>query len=108
MLQITNLSYRVAGRALLDGVNLSLPDGHHAGLIGRNGSGKSTLLKLIAGTLQADGGEVSLPVGLRLGMLAQEAPGGPESLVETVLAADVERAQLLAEAETASDPLRIG
>jgi ATP-binding cassette subfamily F protein 3 len=108
MLQITNLSYRVAGRALLDGVNLSLPDGHHAGLIGRNGSGKSTLLKLIAGTLQADGGEVSLPVGLRLGMLAQEAPDGPESLIETVLAADVERARLLAEAETASDPLRIG
>jgi ATP-binding cassette subfamily F protein 3 len=41
-------------------------------------------------------------------MLAQEAPDGPESLLETVLAADVERASLLAEAEAASDPHRIG
>ncbi len=108
MLQITDLTYRIAGRVLLDGISLTLPDGHHAGLIGRNGTGKSTLLKLIAGTLQADGGEVSMPAGQRLGVLAQEAPDGPESLLETVLAADVERSSLLAEAETASDPHRIG
>jgi ATP-binding cassette, subfamily F, member 3 len=108
MLQITDLTYRIAGRTLLERVGLSLPDGHHAGLIGRNGTGKSTLLKLIAGDLQADGGEISLPAGRRLGMLAQEAPDGPESLLETVLAADVERARLLAEAEAASDPHRIG
>src|SRR5215472_3335938 len=108
MLQITDLTYRIAGRTLLERVNLSLPDGHHAGLIGRNGTGKSTLLKIIAGNLQADGGEISLPTGRRLGMLAQEAPDGPESLLETVLAADVERARLLQEAEAASDPHRIG
>ncbi|HEY8013162.1 MAG TPA: ABC-F family ATP-binding cassette domain-containing protein, partial [Dongiaceae bacterium] len=108
MLQITDLTYRIAGRILLDGISLTLPDGHHAGLIGRNGTGKSTLLKIIAGTLQADGGEVSMPPGQRLGVLAQEAPDGPESLLETVLAADVERSSLLAEAETASDPHRIG
>src|SRR5580704_2534668 len=108
MLQITDLTYRIAGRILLDGISLTLPDGHHAGLIGRNGTGKSTLLKIIAGTLQADGGEVSMPAGQRLGVLAQEAPDGPESLLDTVLAADVERSSLLAEAETASDPHRIG
>ncbi len=85
MLQITDLTYRIAGRILLDGISLTLPDGHHAGLIGRNGTGKSTLLKIIAGTLQADGGEVSMPAGQRLGVLAQEAPDGPESLLETVL-----------------------
>src|SRR5215469_102123 len=90
MLQITDLTYRIAGRTLLERVNLSLPDGHHAGLIGRNGTGKSTLLKLIAGDLQAAGGEILLPAGQRLGMLAQEAPDGPESLLETVLAADIE------------------
>ena len=49
-----------------------------------------------------------MPAGQRLGVLAQEAPDGPESLLETVLAADVERSSLLAEAETASDPHRIG
>jgi ATP-binding cassette subfamily F protein 3 len=108
MLQIKDLTYRIAGRTLLDNVSLSLPAGHHAGLIGRNGTGKSTLLKLIAGTLQADGGEISLPASTRIGVLAQEAPDGPESLLETVLAADTERASLLAEAETAHDPHRIG
>jgi len=40
MLQITDLTYRIAGRILLDGISLTLPDGHHAGLIGRNGTGK--------------------------------------------------------------------
>src|SRR6266481_5178460 len=104
MLLIKDLTYRIAGRTLLDNVSLSLPAGHHAGLIGRNGTGKSTLLKLIAGTLQADGGEIGLPANTRIGMLAQEAPDGPESL----LAADTERARLLAEAETAHDPHRIG
>ena len=39
--------------------------------------------------------------------MAQEAPGGPESLIEVVLAADHEREALLAEAETAHDPHRI-
>src|SRR5215475_2452296 len=108
MLQIADLTYRIAGRMLLDRVNLTLPEGHHAALIGRNGTGKSTLLKIIAGNLQADGGEISLPTGRRLGMLAQEAPDGPESLLDTVLAANVERTDLLTEAETASDPHRIG
>src|SRR5262249_29941981 len=108
MLQITDLTYRIAGRLLLDRVTLTLPDGHHAGLIGRNGTGKSTLLKLIAGDLQADGGDLTRPQGARLGMLAQEAPDGPESLLATVLAADLERTSLLAEAETAADPHRIG
>jgi ATP-binding cassette subfamily F protein 3 len=39
--------------------------------------------------------------------MAQEAPGGPESLIDFVLAADRERTALLAEAETAHDPGRI-
>jgi ATP-binding cassette subfamily F protein 3 len=107
MLQIKDLTYRIAGRLLLDSVGFALPAGHHAGLIGRNGTGKSTLLKLIAGSLQADGGEINLPAQTRIGMLAQEAPDGPESLLDTVLAADTERARLLAEAETATEPQRI-
>ena len=74
MLQIGELTYRIAGRTLLDNVSLSLPAGHHAGLIGRNGTGKSTLLKLIAGSLQADGGDINLPANTRISMLAQEKP----------------------------------
>jgi ATP-binding cassette, subfamily F, member 3 len=107
MLTITDITCRVAGRPLLEGASLTLPTGHKAGLIGRNGTGKTTLLKLIAGEIQADTGEIRMPNGARMGRIAQEAPSGPQSLLETVLAADTERAQLLDEAEHATDPHRI-
>ncbi len=107
MLTIENLTYRIGGRVLLERANLALPAGHHAGLVGRNGTGKSTLLKLIAGELHADSGDIALPNGTRIGMVAQEAPAGPESLIDTVLMADRERTALLAEAEHATDPHRI-
>jgi ATP-binding cassette subfamily F protein 3 len=107
MLTIENLTYRIGGRLLLERANLALPAGHHAGLVGRNGTGKSTLLKLIAGELHADSGDITMPNGTRIGMVAQEAPAGPESLIDTVLMADRERTALLAEAEHATDPHRI-
>ncbi|HZH28518.1 MAG TPA: ATP-binding cassette domain-containing protein [Azospirillaceae bacterium] len=108
MLQIQDLTYRVGGRLLLDRASVTIPAGHRAAIVGRNGTGKSTLLKLIAGDLQADGGTVSVPTGVRIGMVAQEAPSGDATLLETVLAADKERSALLAEAEAAEDPVRIG
>ncbi|HNB26589.1 MAG TPA: ABC-F family ATP-binding cassette domain-containing protein [Alphaproteobacteria bacterium] len=107
MLTISDITCRVAGRPLLEGASLTLPAGHKGGLIGRNGTGKTTLLKLIAGELQADAGEIRLPNNARIGRIAQEAPSGPQSLLETVLAADTERAKLLDEAEHATDPHRI-
>ena len=108
MLTIDNLTYRIAGREILKGASARLPAGRRIGLVGRNGAGKSTLLKLILEELHPDLGEISKPALWRVGTVAQEAPGGPESLLETVLAADLERASLLAEAETESDPHRIG
>jgi ATP-binding cassette subfamily F protein 3 len=113
MLQITDLTYRIAGRTLLEGASASIPTGHKAGLVGPNGAGKSTMLKLLTGVLTADGGEVGMPTGARVGSVAQEAPGGQISLLDAVLAADVERAALLAEAEALEssdfdgDPMRI-
>ena len=107
MIQIERVSYRVAGRPLLEEATVGLNKGWRIGLIGRNGSGKTTLLNLIAGSLQPDQGEIRLPRGLGTGMLAQEAPSGPQSLIETVLSTDRERSALLAEADGASDPARI-
>jgi len=107
MLHINDMTYRIAGRLLLDRATVAVPDGHKVGLVGRNGAGKSTLLKLVLGELAPETGSFSLPRNARIGTVAQEAPGGETSLLETVLAADVERAGLLTEAETATDPHRI-
>jgi len=107
MLQITDLLYRVEGRLLFDQASATINRGWRVGLVGRNGTGKSTLLKLIASQLSPDGGAVEVVGRQRIGTVAQEAPGGERSLIDTVLAADSERSALLAEAETASDPARI-
>jgi ATP-binding cassette subfamily F protein 3 len=107
MLHVNEMTYRVAGRALFERATLAVDKGEHTGLVGPNGSGKTTLLKLIAGSLQPDEGSLSLQRNVRLGLVAQDAPSGPESLLDTVLAADPERTALLEEAETAHDPHRI-
>ena len=107
MLDLHDLTLRVAGRPLLEGASLHLPAGTRMALVGRNGTGKSTLLRLIAGELQPDLGTVRLQAGARVGMVRQEAPGGSVTPLEAVLATDTERAGLLAEARTARDPSRI-
>ena len=107
MLHINDLTYRVEGRLLLDQATVALPTGQKVGLVGRNGTGKSTLLKLILGKLSSEGGSVSIPRRAKIGTVAQEAPSGDTSLLDTVLIADLERAALLEEAETTSDPMRI-
>ena len=107
MLKVSNLTCRVGGRPLLENAGLNLPAGAHAGLVGRNGTGKTTLLRMILGELAPDAGEIETPPNWRVGTVAQETPEGPKSLIETVLAADTERAALLEEAETSVDPNRI-
>ncbi|MBS0252304.1 MAG: ABC-F family ATP-binding cassette domain-containing protein [Proteobacteria bacterium] len=107
MLHINDLTYRIEGRPILDQATAAIPSGHKVGLVGRNGAGKSTLLRLLKGEIAPDDGSISIPKNARLGHVAQEAPGGDESLIDSVLSADTERAGLLAEAETATDPERI-
>ena len=108
MLNFNNITVRLGGTVILDGASAALPPGARVGMIGRNGAGKSTLMKVIAGMLEPDDGSVDMPKDARLGYIAQEAPAGQDSPLDTVLAADVERASLLTEAETAADPHRIG
>jgi len=107
MLVIDDLTVRIAGRTLLDHASASIPTGARVGLIGRNGTGKTTLFGVIAGEISAETGEVLMSLRWRIGRLAQEAPDGPDSLIEVVLKAHGERSALLAEAETAQDPHRI-
>src|SRR5207244_8553566 len=81
--------------------------GARVGVVGRNGAGKSTLFQAIRGELPTETGTIAIPPRWRVGSLAQEAPNGPESLIEVVLKADLERDALLREADTAHDPHRI-
>ncbi len=108
MLTIDGVTYRIAGREILRDASARLPAGRRIGLVGRNGAGKSTLLKLILEEAHADLGEISKPSAWRVGAVAQEAPGGADSLLDTVLAADSERAQLLARADHETDPHALG
>ncbi|MEM8822121.1 MAG: ABC-F family ATP-binding cassette domain-containing protein [Pseudomonadota bacterium] len=105
MLKITDLSYSVAGRPLLEGATATIPEGHKVGLVGRNGTGKTTLFRLIRGEVPVDGGDISLPSQARIGGVAQEVPSSEVSVLDTVLAADEERAALLA--DDSEDPTRI-
>jgi ATP-binding cassette subfamily F protein 3 len=101
MLHVNGLTFRIGARILFDQAGFALPAGARVGLVGRNGTGKTTLFRLIQGEISPESGSVTLPRQMRIGSVAQEAPGGPETLVELVLAADTERTALMREAETA-------
>lgn len=107
MLKISDITYSVEGRTLVEHATVTIPTGHKVGLVGRNGSGKTTLFRVIRGEMVLDTGSVSIPKGWKIGGVSQEVPGNEVSLINTVLRADTEREALLAEAETATDPARI-
>ena len=107
MLAFKNISFSIEGKKLFEDASALIPAGHKVGFVGRNGSGKTTLFRLIRGEAALDGGEIEVPRRARIGGVAQEAPATRDSLIDTVLEADVERAALMAEAEEAEDAHRI-
>ena len=107
MLKLADITYSAEGRPLFEGASATIPTGHKVGLVGRNGAGKTTLFRLIRGELALEGGSISLPSRSRIGGVAQEVPSSDTSLLDTVLQADEERAALLTESATATDPGRI-
>jgi len=60
MLEIKGLAASVEGKAILKGVDLTVPDGQVHGIMGPNGSGKSTLARVVAGdpSYEVTAGEV--------------------------------------------------
>ena len=107
MLKISDITFAMEGRPLFEHASATIPTGHKVGLVGRNGTGKTTLFRLIRGELALEGGDISVPRGARIGGVAQEVPASSTSLLDTVLAADTERAALMEEAEAAQDAHRI-
>ncbi|MEZ5667144.1 MAG: ABC-F family ATP-binding cassette domain-containing protein [Alphaproteobacteria bacterium] len=107
MLQINDLSYRVGGRLLYEQATASIAAGWKVGVVGANGSGKSTLFRLIRGELPPEAGSVGLGPRTRVVAMAQDPPDGDDSLLDSVLAADGERAALLAELDRCQDGHRL-
>ena len=101
MLRIENLVFDAWGRRFFDSASVSIPTGAKVGLVGRNGIGKSTLFKLIVGELAPQGGEILLPKAARIGSVDQEHPATSDTLLDTILAADVQRDALNAQLESA-------
>ncbi len=107
MLTIKNLTYRIAGRTLLENTDLSVPKGHKVGLVGPNGAGKTTLFKLISQEIEADSGSIDTIKGARIGIVRQEMPDIEQSLIQSVIDSDEERLDLFKQAETETDPDKI-
>jgi branched-chain amino acid transport system ATP-binding protein len=57
-LRVEDLSVRIGGLQILDGVSLEVPDGKIIGLIGPNGAGKTTVFNVISGFVHPTGGSV--------------------------------------------------
>ncbi len=94
MLRLEDASKSFAGRALFEGASLHVRAADRIGLVGRNGAGKTTLLRMLAGMDTPDSGSLLLRRGARVGYLRQEVSAVSERTV-------------LAEAETALEPLRV-
>jgi ATP-binding cassette, subfamily F, member 3 len=107
MLSLSDISVRIAGRLLIDRSSVQIVPGSRVGFVGRNGVGKSTLFHAIRGDLPTESGTIAVPPRWRIGSLAQEAPDGPDKLIEVVLKADREREALMREADVTNDPIRI-
>ena len=75
---------------LLEGADLRIVYGRRFGLVGRNGIGKTTLLKHMA-NFDIEG----FPKHHRILHVKQEVKSSDQSVLEVVLAADVERTELL-------------
>lgn len=59
-INMTDVSKRLRGRNVLDGITLTIPQGIIAGFTGINGSGKSMLFRAIAGLIRIDSGSITI------------------------------------------------
>ncbi|MCB1394539.1 MAG: metal ABC transporter ATP-binding protein [Rhodobacteraceae bacterium] len=67
-----DLSIRLDGRVVLEGVSVEIHAGEIVTIVGPNGSGKSTFLKALIGALPPSAGRVERAPGLKIGYVPQK------------------------------------
>ena len=107
MINFKNIYFSIGGVSLFENASGFVPTGHKVGVVGRNGAGKTTLFKLILNEIILDGGVIEVPKNYKIGYVSQEAPSTEVTLLDTVLKADIERSQLLHNAQIEKDPNKI-
>jgi len=60
MIQLTSLHKAFGSQKVLNGLNLTIPDGQITAIIGPSGEGKSVLLRHIIGLMQPDSGQITV------------------------------------------------
>ena len=107
MINFKNIYFSIGGVPLFENASGFVPTGHKVGIVGRNGAGKTTLFKLILNEIILDGGVIEVPKNYKIGYVSQEAPSTEVTLLDTVLKSDIERSQLLHNAQIEKDPNKI-
>ncbi len=107
MLSISNLTCKIGARTLIENSSLNVTDGWKVGVVGINGAGKTTLFKLISGEIQPDNGHISITAQQQFGQVRQDIPDCDTPLIEMVLAAHKELAELFKRCETEEDPYKM-
>ena len=62
-ISVSDLSYKIGEKVILDSVSFSLDAGDRLGIVGVNGAGKSTLINIITGIIGRDSGSISFTDG---------------------------------------------
>jgi len=83
LISTTGVSLNLAGRQILDHVDISVAEGEIVTIVGPNGAGKSTLVRLLLGLLPQTEGTVERAPDLRVGYVPQKFPV-PDTLPLTV------------------------
>lgn len=103
MIDINNITVRIGAKVLLENSTAHISDGQKVGIVGANGAGKSTLFKVLKHELETETGFFSITSSHRLAFVEQEIDDMTVPTIDFVLNKDVERKELLAKLETASD-----
>lgn len=84
LVETSGVGLTLAGRRILESIDLAISPGEIVTLIGPNGAGKTSLLRIVLGLQKPDSGHMYRRPGLRMGYVPQRISIGP-TLPMTVL-----------------------